>query len=173
MTFYESLMSDPRRRRAYGLGALVPPPGSGLSVADCLMNPRRCIEDAVGDATGGAVGSPGDNPGRTPEERAIAAVIREVIFTNNFTPRVAVSIDEILHNNGAKSDNSDAVKAMQPTIFLRGPLIGERVIAPAGMADPDAWKMKALTVGAIGVGGLLLGAALAFAGGWYVRGRRG
>jgi len=173
MTFYDALMSDPRRRRAYGLSALVPPAGSGLSVASCLMDPRQCIEDAAGEASGGAVGSPGDNPGRTPEERAIAAVIRTVDFTNNFTPSVTMTIEEILRNRGEKSDNSEAMKALQPTIVLRGPLIGRRVIAPAGMADPDAWKTKALTVGALGLGGVLLALGLSFSAGWYVRGRRG
>lgn len=71
-------------------------------------------------------------------------------FESNYTPSYTVTPEAMLRPDANSSDDSlmdTAIKTARPTIVLSHPVLGSKTIAPAGRADPEAWKTKAAVAG--------------------------
>ena len=94
----------------------------------------------------------GKTAGRRPEMgalsttavRLLAALVDEVEIRSAFSPPTVVRTKDL----AAPGPPNPYVRAVKPTIILRGPgLDGPLVVAPGGEASPDEWRWNLVKVG--------------------------
>lgn len=110
---------------------------------------------------------------RIPTDLIIQAIREIELLTEAPIPPVKVSMKDVLTGGtGSARDWPPELRMVKPTLTLRGELIGTRVWAPVGRADPEAWKRNLALAAGIGIGGALLILGLTFAAGYSVGKRR-
>lgn len=90
---------------------------------------------------------------------ALTGVVDTITIMSRFSPPVTLKVADLLAEQ--EGPPHPAIRALQPTIILRGKGIGQQVIAPGGQATPEGWKLPAATAVTLVVVGALT--ALTFA----------
>lgn len=79
---------------------------------------------------------------------AVTGVLGQSIETieirTRFSPPVLLRVADLVAQK--EGPPNPAVSALKPTIILRGPAIGQQVVAPAGQVGPEDWKLPTATV---------------------------
>lgn len=99
-------------------------------------------------------------------------LIESVEIRSRFSPPYSLKTEDLLADALPGAPPSPLVGALRPTIVLRGPLIGEQVIAPAGQASPTEWRRNAAVLGVAAAAGVFAILSAFFGGGVLVGRRR-
>lgn len=94
-----------------------------------------------------------------------------VKLESEVAPAHTVTSEDLKRDDGKPKDPSALDKALayaKPTVTIAHPLLGSKVVAPAGRASKDGWKTTAGVAAGVGIGGIVLIGSVGFALGWYL-----
>lgn len=108
-------------------------------------------------------------------DHPFTSIVKNAEIRTTVSPPITVDGASILKNGGRKRDDllPNALKQLKPTVIIRSPVFGTKVIAPAGIAGPDEWKENALKAALLGGTALLTATAIVFVAGFWFGKRRG
>ena len=92
---------------------------------------------------------------------AFAQVVTEIEVRSRFAPPTIIKTEELLK----PGPPSSVTRVFQPTIILRGPGIGEQIVAPAGAVSATGWQIPVIVVVLSALVGLTVVLSAAFAAG--------
>lgn len=94
-----------------------------------------------------------------------------VKLESEVAPSHTVTSDDLKREDGKPQNPSTLDKALayaKPTVTIAHPLLGSKVVAPAGRASKDGWKTTAGVAAGVGIGGIVLIGGVGFALGWFL-----
>lgn len=97
----------------------------------------------------------------------LPSIIETIEVRSRFAPPQVFKTRDLV----APGPPSPAVQFTKPMVILRGPVVGEQIIAPAGQVGVNDWKLPVMLVGAAAAVGILVILRLVFAFGKYRGGR--
>lgn len=83
--------------------------------------------------------------------QALASSVETITIQSRVGPSVTLRVADLVSQKPGPTN--PVLAFVKPTIILRGPAIGEQVIAPGGRAGPEDWKLPtALVLSVLGLG---------------------
>lgn len=83
--------------------------------------------------------------------QALAASVETITIQSRLGPPVTLRVKDLVAQQ--EGPPNPILGFVKPTIVLRGPAIGEQIIAPGGRAGPEDWKFPtALVLSVLGFG---------------------